>query len=85
MAPAVKGVRGQIVTARFKTRPGNSCQLEVRDAAGVPSERLASSTADDQGLISWSWTVGDNARPGQSTALVACSGGAVGQATLEVS
>jgi hypothetical protein len=85
MAAEVNGARGQTVTATFRTRPGNSCQLEVRDAAGLPGDRLAPTTADDEGLVSWSWTVTDNATPGQATAIVACSGGARGQATLVVS
>jgi hypothetical protein len=85
MATEVKGARGQTVTATFRTRPGNSCQLEIRDAAGLTGERLAPTTADDQGLVSWSWTVADNAALGQAAAIVACSGGARGQATLVVS
>ena len=40
--------------------------------------RLGPATADDQGLVAWSWTVAGNANPGQATAIVACSGGARG-------
>ena len=85
LASEVTGARGQTVTATFRTRPGNACQLEVRDAAGVANDRLAPTTADGQGLVSWSWKVADNATPGHATAIVACSGGARGQATLVVS
>ena len=80
-----RAARGQTVTATFRTRPGSSCQLEVRDAAGSAAQRLAPVLADDQGLVSWSWTVPGNAVPGPSSAFVSCSGGARGQATVEVS
>ena len=85
LAPDTKAVRGQTVTATFKTRPGNSCQLEVRDAKGEATQRLAPTVANIEGLVSWSWMVNPDAAPGDAHAMVACSGGARGQATIEVS
>jgi hypothetical protein len=80
--------RGQVATATFRTRPGTSCQLDVRYASGPgtdSNQRLSPVTADAGGDVSWTWTVSGAAAPGDAAADVVCSGGAKGQARITVS
>lgn len=79
--------RGKTVTLTFRTRPGSSCQVEMRlastkDDGGV---RLPAAVANDAGLVSWAWNVSSDANTGPATAFVVCSGGQRGQADLRVS
>ncbi|HEV3364663.1 MAG TPA: hypothetical protein VG795_11115 [Acidimicrobiia bacterium] len=79
--------RGSTATLTFRTRPGSSCQVEMRASStnGTGGQRLPAAVANDAGLVSWSWNVSSNAPPGPATAYVVCSGGQRGQADLRIS
>jgi hypothetical protein len=83
--PAV--VRGQATTATFRTRPGSTCQLDVRYAngPGTDNERMPPATANADGDVTWTWTVSGAAEPGDAAADVVCSGGAKGEARIAIS
>jgi hypothetical protein len=75
---------GEVATASFDTRPGNTCQLELgADVAGAPT-RLPPATADSVGRVSWTWRLSPDVRAGTLMASVVCSGGATGQARITV-
>jgi hypothetical protein len=85
VAPTVE--RGKTATLTFRTRPGSSCQVEMRPSGsnGEGGDRLPAAVANDAGLVSWAWNVSSNAAPGPAVAYVVCSGGQRGQAEVRIS
>lgn len=78
--------RGQTVTLTFRTRPGSSCQVEMRVAnADGGGQRLPAAVANDAGLVAWAWNVSSKLDAGPATAYVVCSGGQRGQAQMQIS
>jgi hypothetical protein len=76
---------GQMATAVFQTRPGSTCQIELRyPNQGGPGQRLDAATADEGGRVIWTWHVGDDVERGEAAALVVCSGGARGEAHIRI-
>lgn len=78
--------RGQTVTLTFRTRPGSSCQVEMRVPNGNGGgQRLPAAVANDAGLVAWAWNVSSKLDAGPATAYVVCSGGQRGQAQMQIS
>jgi hypothetical protein len=75
---------GRTATVKFLSRPGNSCQMEVRYGDGT-SQRLDPKIADDTGHVSWTWTLRASDSVRDATASVVCSGGARGETEIIVS
>ena len=50
--------------------------ISYRTSAGTPStaQGLASTTADANGQVSWTWNIGSSTRPGTGTVIVTCNG-----------
>lgn len=65
--------RGAKATAMARTAAGSSCAIAVRYASG-PSEAagLDPQTAGEDGMLSWSWTVGTRTTPGTWEVEVTC-------------
>ena len=76
--------RGERATAAFRSRPGTSCQIEVRYQDEADAQRLPVAVADPEGAVSWTWTVDPGVDPGAATAFVVCSGGSRGEARITV-
>ena len=76
---------GQMATAVFQTRPGSTCQIELRyPNRNGHGQRLAAATADEAGRVVWIWQVGDDVERGDAAASVVCSGGARGEAEIRI-
>lgn len=75
---------GGATTIDFTTRPGSSCQIEIRPRGGARAVRLPVRVADGGGRIAWRWLVASNTPAGRATATVACSGGARGEVGVHV-
>ena len=73
---------GRRMTSVFQTRSDVSCQLDVVYANGTDHQRLAPATSDGDGLVKWTWTP---RYEGVATAVVVCSGGQRGEATIRFS
>jgi hypothetical protein len=58
--------RGAEATLRIITRPGVKCEVKVLifGPDTLPSDGLGPTTADKDGVCSWTWTVPDNVVPG---------------------
>ena len=58
--------RGEEATVTIRTRSGTRCELRVfiYGPATLPREGLQPTTANDEGLCSWTWTVPPEAVPG---------------------
>ena len=65
--------RGEQATVTIRTRPGVRCELRVFlfGPSTLPREGLAPTTAGDDGLCSWTWTVPEATVPGTWRYLVA--------------
>jgi hypothetical protein len=59
-----------------QTTPGASCSISYRTPAGTSStaQGLTSRSADANGMVSWSWSIGPTTRPGTGTVTVSCNG-----------
>jgi hypothetical protein len=87
-APANGGVQitsvsgaapGGRATITAYTAAGASCSIAYRTPAGTIStaQGLTPRTADSNGLVTWSWSIGPSTRPGTGSVTVACSGASV--------
>jgi hypothetical protein len=67
---------GGRASATVQTAPGASCSISYRTPAGTSStaQGLATRSADANGMVSWSWSIGPTTRPGTGTVTVTCNG-----------
>jgi hypothetical protein len=76
---------GRPVTATFVTSPQASCQLRVTyDDDDQDQLRLPVAVADDNGVVSWTWTPERSDREVVAIARVACSGGERGESRIVI-
>jgi len=75
--------RGQRVNLSLQTRPGATCQV-LLDASGGDAPPLPPAVANGDGVVSWSWQLSGNVKPGPASVHAVCSGGATGEAALTV-
>jgi hypothetical protein len=70
---------GGRATISARTAAGTSCSITYRTPAGSIStaQGLTPRTADNTGLVTWSWSIGPSTRPGTGSVTVACSGASV--------
>jgi hypothetical protein len=74
---SVQGGRpGQRASVTVSTAPGAQCSLDYQTPAGTSStaQGLGPKSADATGMVSWTWLIGGNTRPGTGSVSVACGG-----------
>lgn len=65
---------GDTATATAWTAAGSTCEIVVNYASGTSvAQGLAPVTADEEGIVSWSWLVGINTTPGSWAVDVECA------------
>lgn len=76
---------GDDASATVQTTPGTECDLEYTTPSGTPSNArgLGTETADDAGVVTWSWKIGINTDPGTGTVFVTC-GAAQARADIQI-
>jgi hypothetical protein len=67
---------GGVASAIVQTSAGASCSISYRTPAGTKStaQGLSTKTAGADGMVSWSWNISGNTRPGTGTVTVTCGG-----------
>jgi hypothetical protein len=73
--PNPASVGGPATVTAF-TSPGAKCSIKVTLPSGHVSTVAAlrsTQTASDDGLVSWTWTITSNTKPGKAKLLVTCS------------
>ena len=67
---------GGIASVNVRTSPNASCSIHYITPRGVvsPARELIPKTADANGLVSWSWRIGDNTPLGTGAVTVTCNG-----------
>jgi hypothetical protein len=76
---------GNAASISVKTAPGAACMITVIYKSGPSRAKgLTSKTADNRGMVSWTWIVGTRTTPGKWPISVSCSGGGK-HGTLETS
>jgi hypothetical protein len=79
---AIAGARpGQNASVTVQTTPGVNCSIDYVTPLGTDSvaQGLVAKTADGNGLVSWTWLIGGNTRPGTGAVTVTCNGLSVSQ------
>jgi hypothetical protein len=70
LSPVTRGSNGQVT---IRTRPGASCSITVTYSSGPSSEQgLETKTAPENGIVSWTWTVGTQTAVGPWPVDVRC-------------
>ena len=68
---------GDDATITVQTTPGVLCLITVRYKSGPSKARgLVPKTADNRGIVTWTWRVGTGTTPGRWPIIVTCSAGA---------
>jgi hypothetical protein len=67
---------GGRASVAVQTTPGASCSMSYRTPSGTSStaQGLTPRSADANGMVSWSWSIGPSTRPGTGTVTVTCNG-----------
>jgi hypothetical protein len=67
---------GGNASVTIHAEPGATCSIIYTTPAGTKSNAsgLSSKTADAQGVVSWTWLIGPNTKPGTGTITVECNG-----------
>ncbi len=76
---------GDDASATVQTTPGTECDLEYTTPSGTQSSArgLGRETADDSGVVTWTWKIGINTDPGTGTVFVTC-GDAQAHADIQI-
>lgn len=77
--------RGRKVTLRLRTEPGQQVDLTVVYKSGESqAKNLGTATADESGVVTWTWHVSGNTTPGQWSWEARSASGALLTQTFEV-
>ncbi|MFC5401507.1 TadE family protein [Cohnella soli] len=77
--------RGRKATLVIRTKPGTAVDLSILYKSGLSqAKHLGSATADESGLVSWTWHVSGNTTPGTWSIKVTNGSGGVWEHLFEV-
>jgi hypothetical protein len=71
VVPTVKV--GDIQSVNVTTNPKVGCDVQVTYTGNIPSKPIPPKLTDDQGKVSFAWTIGSEAKPGNATFTVNCT------------
>lgn len=67
---------GHAASVQAKVAPGATCSIAYTTPLGSAARNaaLTPKTADAEGLVSWTWTIGVKTSPGKGTVAISCNG-----------